>query len=69
MRAGTRQSARITLVFAASVLGIAVQDTGIGGQRAGLTRIFDRLVTGKPGGLGIGLSISRLIIQAHRGRI
>ena len=53
----------------ADMLEITVQDTGTGVEEADLERIFESFVTNKPGGLGMGLSISRSIIQAHRGDI
>jgi len=50
-------------------LEITVEDTGRGVEESKLERIFDRFITSKAGGLGMGLSISRSIIQAHGGRI
>jgi len=50
-------------------LEITVEDTGRGVEESELERIFDRFITSKAGGLGMGLSISRSIIQAHGGRI
>ena len=51
------------------VVEIAVRDTGVGARQADLERMFERFVSSKPGGLGMGLSISRSIIEAHGGRI
>ncbi|MFL5443150.1 MAG: sensor histidine kinase, partial [Myxococcales bacterium] len=48
---------------------IAFRDSGTGVAQADLHRIFDRFVTTKPEGLGMGLSICRSIIEAHGGRI
>ena len=50
-------------------LEITVEDTGRGVEESELERIFDRFITSKAGGLGMGLSIGRSIIQAHGGRI
>ena len=50
-------------------LAIAVRDTGIGVKESELERIFEHFVSSKPQGLGMGLAISRSIIQAHGGRI
>jgi C4-dicarboxylate-specific signal transduction histidine kinase len=47
---------------------VAVQDSGVG-LNSELQRIFDPFVTTKPNGLGLGLSISRTIIEAHGGRL
>jgi len=48
---------------------ISVSDTGVGlpGENGG--RMFDAFFTTKPHGSGMGLSISRTIIESHGGRI
>ena len=51
------------------VLEIAVSDTGRGVNDADLGRIFERFVSSKPDGLGMGLPISRSIVLAHGGRM
>jgi PAS domain S-box-containing protein len=48
---------------------VAVRDTGPGLAPASLERLFEAFYTTKPGGLGMGLSICRSIIEAHGGRL
>ncbi len=48
---------------------VVVRDSGPGLSSPGLERIFDAFNTTKPGGLGMGLSICRTIIEAHGGRL
>ncbi|HXJ77799.1 MAG TPA: PAS domain S-box protein [Candidatus Methylomirabilis sp.] len=48
---------------------VAVRDSGIGVDPQGTDRIFDAFYTTKPDGLGMGLSISRSIVEAHGGRL
>jgi two-component system sensor kinase FixL len=48
---------------------IDVVDTGPGVPEDQLERMFSPFVTSKPDGLGLGLSISRSIVEAHGGRI
>jgi PAS domain S-box-containing protein len=48
---------------------ISVTDTGPGIPPDQLDRIFEPFVTHKPTGMGIGLSISRSIVEAHGGKL
>jgi PAS domain S-box-containing protein len=48
---------------------IAVTDRGVGIPDGALDSVFDPFVTHREHGLGLGLAISRSIVQAHRGRI
>lgn len=50
-------------------LVLKIEDTGSGIQDAVLDKIFDPFVTTKAQGSGLGLSISRGIVEAHRGLI
>jgi PAS domain S-box-containing protein len=48
---------------------LAVRDTGTGLGPNALERIFDPFYSTKPSGMGMGLSISRSIIQNHGGKL
>jgi PAS domain S-box-containing protein len=48
---------------------VTVRDFGAGVPAALRTSIFEPLVSTKPGGMGIGLSIARTIVEAHRGHL
>jgi signal transduction histidine kinase len=50
-------------------VSVAVRDSGPGLDPANPKRVFDPFYTTKPGGLGMGLSICRTIIEAHGGRL
>ena len=53
----------------AAHIAISIRDSGVGVKAGELERIFEHFVSSKPEGLGMGLSISRSIIEAHGGRI
>ncbi len=48
---------------------VAVEDAGVGFGQDEAARLFEAFYTTKPGGLGMGLSISRSIIDSHKGRL
>jgi PAS domain S-box-containing protein len=60
VRSGTEESSHVV---------ISVQDSGPGFDPKRLEHLFDAFYTTKPHGLGMGLSISRSIIDAHGGRL
>ena len=51
------------------IVVVAVRDSGPGLTPASLERLFESFYTTKPGGLGMGLSICRSIIDSHGGRL
>jgi C4-dicarboxylate-specific signal transduction histidine kinase len=53
----------------ADSLIVAVRDSGPGIDPAHLERVFEAFYTTKSGGVGMGLSICRSIIDAHGGRL
>jgi C4-dicarboxylate-specific signal transduction histidine kinase len=48
---------------------LSVQDAGIGFKPGEMDRLFEAFYTTKPQGMGMGLAISRSIIEAHGGRL
>ena len=69
-----RQMPRREIAFRTAVgedgfVEIVISDTGPGLPPEILDRLFQPFVTTKPNGTGIGLSISRSIIESHGGRL
>ena len=48
---------------------LSVRDAGVGFEPRGERKLFDAFYTTKSGGMGIGLSVSRSIIESHHGRL
>lgn len=53
----------------ASRILVAVKDCGAGLDEAAADRVFEAFFSTKPGGLGMGLSICRSIVEVHGGRL
>ena len=48
---------------------LSVQDAGVGFEPESINKLFDSFYTTKSDGMGIGLSVSRSIIENHQGRL
>lgn len=51
------------------MVGVAVKDGGSGIAEQDAERIFEPLYTTKADGIGMGLAITRTIVDAHGGRL
>ena len=67
--AGDRILTLQTQVDAAAAVTVTVADTGSGVAADMTARLFDSFVTSKPDGMGLGLAISRSIVEHHGGKI
>ena len=70
---GVKDRARVlgvtSAVAAPAAITVTVEDTGIGFGNNEPEHIFETFFTTKDDGMGMGLSISRSIVQAHGGRL
>lgn len=64
-----RHEIQLQVWAAKGMAEVAVRDTGSGISTAASKRMFEPFFTTKAHGLGMGLAISRSILEAHRGRI
>lgn len=53
----------------ADFVRISVTDNGAGVSMPGSSRLFEPFATSKPEGMGLGLAISRSIVEGHGGRL
>ncbi|MES9837365.1 MAG: PhnD/SsuA/transferrin family substrate-binding protein [Candidatus Thiodiazotropha sp.] len=68
-RGGERKLYIGTQNKAGKSIAVVVRDNGPGVKQELATTLFDPFVTGKPQGMGLGLSISYGIIEAHGGKL
>jgi signal transduction histidine kinase len=48
---------------------VTVRDDGVGLEPQSVDKLFDTFYTTKSGGMGVGLSVSRSIVERHQGRL
>jgi signal transduction histidine kinase len=58
-----------TQVHGSDSIKLLVQDSGVGLDPRGIDKLFEAFYTTKAQGLGIGLAISRSIIESHKGKL
>jgi two-component system sensor kinase FixL len=69
MRESERRELVVRTITEGGDVVVEVADTGPGIADEVAARLFQPFVTSKVGGMGIGLSISKRIIEAHGGQI
>ncbi|MFA5145637.1 MAG: ATP-binding protein [Candidatus Omnitrophota bacterium] len=66
---GSREISIRTKRLDTDTIIVKVKDSGCGIPAQNIPKLFTRFFTSKPDGLGMGLSISRSIVEAHGGRL
>lgn len=66
---GPERRIELTLHSVRGMAEVSVSDTGTGVSEAAAARMFTAFFTTKSQGLGMGLTLCRSILEAHRGRI
>jgi len=70
MRTVTGRALRVaSKPFNANGLEVTVEDSGTGIKQKDIGRIFDAFFTTKANGMGMGLAICRLVVEAHGGTL
>jgi signal transduction histidine kinase len=64
-----RRVVRVAARFVDGAVHVSVHERGRGIAADDLPKVFDSFYSTKPGGMGLGLSIARTIIEAHDGRL
>jgi signal transduction histidine kinase len=67
--ASGERSVLVRASFDRGRLLLEILDSGPGVESARLPTLFDALPSSKPGGLGVGLSLCRAIVEAHGGKL
>jgi two-component system, LuxR family, sensor kinase FixL len=69
MEGSTRRELSIEGIRSGDMVRVSVADTGPGLPATVRARLFEPFVTTKTNGMGVGLSVSRTIIEAHGGNL
>jgi signal transduction histidine kinase len=52
-----------------SRVSVIIEDTGSGVSRESLSRVFDPFFSTKNAGLGIGLTLTKRVVEEHGGKV